>query len=118
MIMKGKALYTIYIMIFVVLLGVYFIISGFTLLNQPINTVVRLYNTILLVLELIIAVILFGTNLGTRASFNEKLLRRETPLLKKQPVVSVIVSIFNEPIRVVKNTLVSLSQLNHYKIAP
>ena len=61
------------------------------------------------------AFILFGTNLGTRASFDEKPLRRETPLLKKYPVVSVIVSIFNEPIRVVKNTLVALSQLTYPK---
>jgi len=113
--MKDRALYSIYIIVFVVLLGIYFIISCLTLLNEQVTTVVRLYNTILLLLEFIMALILFGTNLGTRASFNEKPLRRETPLLKKHPVVSVIVSIFNEPIRVVKNTLVALSQLTYPK---
>ncbi len=113
--MKGKNLYTIYIAFLVCFFGVYFILSGFQIVNSPISVVTKLYNSILLIFEFAFVIILFFSNLGTRSSFSEKLLDTETPFLKKYPVVSVIVSIFNEPIRVVKNTLVALSQLTYPK---
>ena len=113
--MKGRDLYTIYIIFFVALLGAYFIISSFALLNAQTNAIIRLYNAILVLLELVIVFILFASNLSTRASYSEKPLRIVTPSLKKYPIVTVIVSIFNEPIRVVKNTLVALNRLNYPK---
>ena len=115
MIMKGRDGYTIYIVFFVVSLGVYFIISGLTLLNTQASAVTKLYNAILLLLEFIMMVILFSGNLSTRISFDEKPLVMETPTLKKYPIVTVIVSIFNEPIRLVKNTIVALSRLSYPK---
>ncbi|MFX1521314.1 MAG: glycosyltransferase family 2 protein [Promethearchaeota archaeon] len=111
--MKGKDLYTLFIIFFVVSLGTYFISSSFSLSNAQVSAATRFYNVILLFLELVIVVILFCVNLGTRASFSEKPLLTETSILKEYPMVTVIIPIFNEPIRLVKNTIVALSRLRY-----